>query len=168
MNNNDNVLVFSHEQDVDGLFSAAVLKLVYPHSEVILTNYGFENMLAVKDKILSFTQSSNSGIIIISDIGINHESYLPVFEALSISKRKGFSNIWIDHHVWPEEMEEIFSPICEMVLYSENGIGSNEPKKCATELCNERFAPTSIMQRLLDLLHIGRTFPTPPAFHCLL
>ena len=93
MNNNRKFLVFSHEQDVDGLFSAAVLKMAHPQSEVILTNHGFENMRAVKEKILSFIQSSVSGTIIISDIAVNHESYLPMFEALNISNQKGFSNI---------------------------------------------------------------------------
>ena len=83
--NNNNFLIFSHEQDVDGLFSAAVLRMVYPQSEVILTNYGFQNMLTLKNKILSFMQSRNSGMIIISDIGINCESYLHVYEALSAS-----------------------------------------------------------------------------------
>src|SRR5215210_8631493 len=75
INNSNNVLIFSHEQDVDGLFSAAVLRMVCPQSEVILTNYGFQNMLALKNKVLSFTKSRNSGTIIISDIGINYESY---------------------------------------------------------------------------------------------
>jgi uncharacterized protein len=73
---NNNFLVFSHEQDVDGLFSAAILKMTYPQAEVILTNYGFENMVAIKNKILSFTRSYGSGTIIIADIGVNHESYL--------------------------------------------------------------------------------------------
>ena len=54
-NSSNNFLVFSHEQDVDGLFSAAVLKMTYPQSEVILPNHGFQNMLVVKDRILSFT-----------------------------------------------------------------------------------------------------------------
>ncbi len=157
-------MVFSHEQDVDGLFSAAVLKMVYPQSEVILTNYGLEKMLAVKDKILSFVDSFGSGTIILSDIGINHESYLPVFKALTISKRKGFSNIWIDHHVWPREMEEIFSPICEMVLYSEKGIGNSERKKCATELCIERFAPTSAYAKTLGSIAHRTDFPDSARF----
>ena len=65
MNDSNNFLIFSHEQDVDGLFSAAILRIVYPDSEVILTNYGFQNMLDVKNKILSFTQSHDSGTIII-------------------------------------------------------------------------------------------------------
>src|ERR687895_1120851 len=164
MNNNSKFLVFSHEQDVDGLFSAAVLKMTHPQSEVILTNHGFENMLAIKDKILSFIQSSDSGTIIISDIGVNRESYLPVFEALNISKQKGFSNIWIDHHVWAEEMEEIFSPICEMVLCSESEIGSGASKKCATELCIERFTPASAYAKTLGFVAHRTDFPDSPRF----
>jgi hypothetical protein len=164
MNNSNDFLIFSHEQDVDGLFSAAVLRMVYPQSEVILTNYGFQNMLAVKDKILSFTQSRNCGTIIISDIGINYESYPPVYEALSTSKRRGFSNIWIDHHLWPEGMEEKFSPICEMVLRSETEIGSNGLKKCATELCIERFAPASAYAKTLGYIAHRTDFPESVRF----
>ena len=164
MNNSDNFLIFSHEQDVDGLFSAAVLRMVYPQSEVILTNYGFQNMLAVKNKILSFTQSRNCGTIIISDIGINYESYPPVYEALSTSKRRGFSNIWIDHHIWPEGMEEKFSPICEMVLRSETEIGSNGLNKCATELCIERFAPASAYAKTLGSVAHRTDFPESARF----
>jgi len=50
-------------------------------------------MLAVKEKILSFIQSYDSGTIILSNIAVNHESYLPMAEALNISNQKGFSNI---------------------------------------------------------------------------
>ncbi len=165
MNNiNNNFLIFSHEQDVDGLFSAAVLRMVYPKSEVILTNYGFQNMLAVKNKILSFTQSRNSGTIIISDIGINYESYPPVYEALSTSKQRGFSNIWIDHHVWPEGMEEKFSLVCEMFLLSETEMGRNELKKCATELCIERFAPASAYAKTLGCIAHRTDFPESMRF----
>jgi hypothetical protein len=60
---NNNFLVFSHEQDVDGLFSAAVLRMIYPQSEVILTNYGFENMVAIKNKILSFFLLQNQAVL---------------------------------------------------------------------------------------------------------
>jgi oligoribonuclease NrnB/cAMP/cGMP phosphodiesterase (DHH superfamily) len=164
MNDSNNFLIFSHEQDVDGLFSAAVLRMVYPQSEVVLTNYGFQNMLAVKNKILSFTQSHNLGTIMISDIGINYESYLPVYEALSTSKQRGFSNIWIDHHVWPEGMEEKFSPICEMVLCSETQMGRNGLKKCTTELCIERFAPASAYAKTLGCIAHRTDFPESVKF----
>ena len=164
MNKNNNSLIFSHEQDVDGLFSAAVLRMVYPQSEVILTNYGFQNMLSVKNKILSFTRSHDIGTIIISDIGVNYESYLPVYEALNASKQAGFSNIWIDHHVWPEGMREKFSPICEMVLCSETEIGANELKKCATELCIERFTPAVAHAKTLGSIAHRTDFPESAKF----
>jgi oligoribonuclease NrnB/cAMP/cGMP phosphodiesterase (DHH superfamily) len=164
MNNSNNFLIFSHEQDVDGLFSAAILRMVYPQSEVILTNYGYQNMLAVKNKILSFTQSHDSGTVIISDIGVNYESYPPVYEALSTSKRRGFSNIWIDHHVWPEGMKEKFSAICEMLLRSETEIGSNGVKKCATEICIERFAPASAYAKTLGCIAHRTDFPESVRF----
>lgn len=164
MNDSNNSLIFSHEQDVDGLFSAAVLRMTYPHSEVILTNYGFQNMLAAKNKILSFTQSHDLGTIIISDIGVNYESYLPVYEALSTSEQRGFSNIWIDHHVWPEGMEEKFSPICEMVLCSGSEMGKDGLKKCATELCVERFAPANSDAKTLGCIAHRTDFPESPKF----
>jgi hypothetical protein len=164
MNNCNSSLIFSHEQDVDGLFSAAVLRMTYPNSEVILTNYGFQNMLALKNKILSFTQSHNLGTIIISDIGVNYESYLPVYEALSTSKQRGFSNIWIDHHLWPEGMEEKFSPICEMVLYSETQMERNGIKKCATELCIDRFGSASAYAKTLGLIAHRTDFPESVRF----
>ncbi|MDQ3835389.1 MAG: hypothetical protein M3270_00435 [Thermoproteota archaeon] len=164
MNNSNNFLIFSHEQDVDGLFSAAVLRMAYPESQVILTNYGFQNMLAVKKEILSFTQSFDSGTIIISDIGVNYESYLPIYEALSTSKQRGFSNIWIDHHVWPEGLEEKISPVCEFVLYSEDKMQTNEPKKCATELCIERFGPVSPHAKTLGCIAHRTDFPDSARF----
>jgi oligoribonuclease NrnB/cAMP/cGMP phosphodiesterase (DHH superfamily) len=164
MNNSNSCLIFSHEQDVDGLFSAAVLRMMYPFSEVILTNYGLQNMLAVKNKILSFTQSHNLGTIIISDIGVNYESYLPVYEALSTSKQRGFSNVWIDHHVWPQGMKEKFSPICEMVLCSETEIARNGLKKCTTELCIERFAPASAYAKALGRIAHRTDFPESVKF----
>jgi oligoribonuclease NrnB/cAMP/cGMP phosphodiesterase (DHH superfamily) len=164
MNNSNNFLIFSHEQDVDGLFSAAVLRMAYPDSQVILTNYGFQNMLAVKKEILSFTQSFDSGTIIISDIGVNHESYIPIYEALSASKQRGFSNIWIDHHVWPEGLEEKISSVCEFVLYSEDKMGTNESKKCATELCIERFRPSSLHAKTLGCIAHRTDFPDSVRF----
>jgi len=164
MNSSNNFLIFSHEQDVDGLFSAAVLRMTYPESEVILTNYGFENMLAIKEKILSFIQTFDSGTIIISDIGANYESYLPIYEAFTTSKQRGFSNIWVDHHIWPERLVEILSPVCEFVLRTRDKTGTDEPKKCATELCIERFAPASPHAKTLACVAHRTDFPDSVRF----
>jgi uncharacterized protein len=162
--NNNNFLIFSHEQDVDGLFAAAVLRMVYPQSEIILTNYGLENMLAIKNKVLSFTNSATSGTIIITDIGVNNESYQPIYEALSISQQRGFSNIWVDHHVWPDEMKEKFVKVCELVLHSERDLRNNGVKRCATELCIERFASSSPFAKTLGYVAHRTDFPDSARF----
>lgn len=160
MENNDNseyVLIFSHEQDVDGLLSAAVLKMAYTDSKVVLTNYGFDKMVAIRDKVISFTerhrerqqqqpnltleleQDSNrtktegKATIIIADIGVNEDSHKPIYEALSISMQEGISNIWIDHHPWPEEMKEKFSNVCELVLYQPEAGNDKEEKRDTSE-----------------------------------
>jgi oligoribonuclease NrnB/cAMP/cGMP phosphodiesterase (DHH superfamily) len=164
MHHSNNFLIFSHEQDVDGIFSAAVLRMVYPSSEVILTNYGFQNMLAVKNEILSFMDSHSLGTIIISDIGVNYESYMPVYEALCSSKQRGFTNIWVDHHVWPEGMEAKFSPICEMVFCSQAELERNGLKKCATELCIERFSPNNAYAKTLGCIAHRTDFPDSVKF----
>jgi hypothetical protein len=70
--------------------SPAVLKMTYPQSQIILTKYGFEDMLEIKKKVLSFTKSVTSGTIIIGDIGVNHESYSPVYEARVFQSKMAF------------------------------------------------------------------------------
>jgi hypothetical protein len=61
-------------------------------------------------------------------------------------------------------MEEIFSPICEMVFYSGSEKGSDESKKCATELCIERFAPASTYAKTLGFIAHRTDFPDSPRF----
>ena len=180
-NNGNNILVFSHEQDVDGLLSAAVLKMAHPNSEVVLTNYGFENMVAIREKIFSFTQqnqqqgqqsgSLGEGRIIIADIGVNEEGHNPVFEALAVSKQRGFSNMWIDHHPWPEEMKDKFSKVCKLVLYSSENEGEirqddgvTSKKMCATELCIEQFALDNPYAKTLGSIAHRTDFPDSARF----
>ena len=157
------VLVFTHEQDVDGLFSAAVLRIAFPQCEVNLTNYGLEKMTAIADTIKSRVQRG-VGTIVIADVGVNEESYLPVFEALRFSKEKGWKNIWLDHHVWPEGPKKEIESVCELVLHIErDGI-----KRCASELCFEKFVPDNkLASQLAAIAHRtdfpdAARFPIPP------
>lgn len=50
------------------------------------------------------------------------------------------------------------------MLYPESGIGSNAPKKCATELCIERFAPTSPFVKTLGFIANRTDFPDSSRF----
>jgi oligoribonuclease NrnB/cAMP/cGMP phosphodiesterase (DHH superfamily) len=153
------VLIFSHEQDVDGLFSAAILRIAFPQSEVVLTNYGLEKMTDVATKIRSKAQQG-TGTVIIADVGVNEESYSPVVEALRDSKEKGWKNMWLDHHVWPDKPRQEIEKVCELVLYTEqDGI-----KKCAAELCFERFAPENRQAAQLAAIAHRTDFPDSDKF----
>ena len=77
------------------------MKIAFPQCEVLLTNYGLEKMNALAKTIKSRVQLG-AGTVIIADVGVNEESYMPVFEALQHSKENGCNNIWLDHHIWPE------------------------------------------------------------------
>lgn len=157
------VLVFSHEQDVDGIFSAAILKIAFPQSEVILTNYGLEKMTDVAKTIKSRVKLG-AGTVIIADVGVNEESYMPVLEALQHSKEKGWNNIWLDHHIWPEGPKQEIEKVCELVLFTEK----DGTKKCAAELCFERFVPgNKLASQLAAIAHRtdfpdSAKFPIPP------
>jgi oligoribonuclease NrnB/cAMP/cGMP phosphodiesterase (DHH superfamily) len=156
-------LVFSHEQDVDGIFSAAIIRLAFPDCEIILTNYGLENMLFVADKIRSAV-SHDGGTIIMADIGANEESYAPLLETLQLAKASGWSNIWLDHHIWPQGPRLELGEVCEMVLFRE----TDGVKKCTAELCVERFIPENkYAMQLASIAHRtdfpdSARFPIPP------
>ena len=155
------VLVFSHEQDVDGIFSAAILKAAFPNCEIVLTNYGLEKMNAVAGKITSFVHEKPPGMVIIADVGVNEESYGPVLGALRLAHEKGWKNVWVDHHLWPEKPLQEISSVCEMVLFAEV---QGEPKKCAAELCADRFAPQSELAKKLGAIAHRTDFPDSTRF----
>jgi oligoribonuclease NrnB/cAMP/cGMP phosphodiesterase (DHH superfamily) len=156
-------LVFSHEQDVDGIFSAAILKIAFPQCEVILTNYGLEKMTDVAETIKSRVPLG-AGTVIVADVGVNEESYMPVFEALQYSKEKRWNNIWLDHHIWLERPRQEIEKVCELVLFTEK----DGTKKCAAELCFERFVPgNKLASQLAAIAHRtdfpdSAKFPIPP------
>lgn len=201
------VLIFSHEQDVDGLLSAAVLKMAHPDAQVVLTNYGFDNMVAIRDRVLAFIQQQDekedkrkerqlapdggSGRppaagekrIIIADIGVNEDSHEPVYRALYASKQRGFANMWIDHHPWPQEMKDKFSQVCELVFPRDSGgeeeaqqaggkgdaeddgnAKATDGKMCATELCIARFSLDSPYARTLGAIAHRTDFPDSARF----
>jgi oligoribonuclease NrnB/cAMP/cGMP phosphodiesterase (DHH superfamily) len=155
------VLVFSHEQDVDGIFSAAILKAAFPDCHIVLTNYGIEKMNAVAEKITSFVNEKPPGMVIIADVGVNEESYAPVLGALRRAHEKGWKNVWVDHHIWPEKPLQEISSVCEMVLFAE---AQGEQKKCTAELCAEKFAPTSELAKKLAAIAHRTDFPDSPRF----
>jgi len=68
------IMIFSHESDLDGLYSATIGLLRYPQAMTIFLGYGAENFQKLGDFIYSATHySPERGLIIIADLGLNDD-----------------------------------------------------------------------------------------------
>lgn len=127
-------VIFSHESDLDGIFSAAIGLIRYPQARVVFLNYGEESFIKMRTFVESVTQSSQErGIIVISDLGINSNPTINICrETLSIAKKNNWNTVWIDHHPWPENTIQVVESYVDLVL---DTTGS----KCAAELMYDKF-----------------------------
>ncbi len=144
------VIIFSHESDLDGLFSAAIGLIRYPQARLVFLNYGAESFIKMRGFIESATRSSQEGgVIVITDLGLNSDPSLidTCKETFAIAKKKNWNVVWIDHHPWPENAIQGIEPYVELVLDS---AGS----KCAAELIYEKFlAGHHLAEKLASLAH---------------
>jgi uncharacterized protein len=144
------VIIFSHESDLDGLFSAAIILIRYPQARIVFLNYGAESFMKMRGFIESATRSSKEqGTIIISDLGLNSDTSLidTCRETFSMAKKNNWNVVWIDHHPWPEVAIEGLEPLVDLVLDSTG-------TKCAAELIYEKFLSGNLLaEKLGSLAH---------------
>jgi uncharacterized protein len=144
------VIIFSHESDLDGLFSAAIGLIRYPQARPVFLNYGTESFMKMRSFIESATRSSQEqGIIVISDLGLNSDTSLidTCRETFSIAKKNNWDIVWIDHHPWPESAIKGIESFVDLVLDS---TGS----KCAADLIYEKFlSGNRLAEKLASLAH---------------
>ncbi|MEM4971344.1 MAG: DHHA1 domain-containing protein [Sulfolobales archaeon] len=93
--------VVSHEEDIDGIGSAAVAIKSMKVRCVYLTGYFKDEWLLLSRKIAGRCRDKRSIELLITDLNPNVE----MIETLdrSLAKCEDKRVIWIDHHVWSEE-----------------------------------------------------------------
>jgi uncharacterized protein len=129
------VIIFSHESDVDGLFSAAIGLIRYPQARTIFLGYGIENFNKMGDFVYSaISPNKEGGIFIISDLGLNDNLIDLCKNVFSNAKKNGWQTIWVDHHLWPQKAIDTLKPYVELVINSSG-------QKCAADLMYETFLP---------------------------
>lgn len=135
MTNTKRILSLTHEQDVDGLFSSAILKNAFPDTLVFLTNYGHKNMQRAATIIkFNVSRSRKNGTIVITDLGIDDiEDIKPIEDAAVDARNYGWDFVWLDHHVWSEEIKNRVQSFASLIL-------SKDEMKCTAELVHETFA----------------------------
>jgi uncharacterized protein len=144
-----NVIIFSHESDLDGLYSAAIGLMRYPQAMTVFLGYGAENFNKLGSFIYSATRysSSESGQIVIADLGLNDELIETCRKTFSDAVLRGWKVMWVDHHPWSQQAIEAVKPFVEIVL-------DVSGRKCAADLMYERLLPGNILAaKLASMAH---------------
>ena len=99
----ENVCVMSHASDIDGVGSAALIRMRYgvPLKRIFFADYSTESLDYVDSKLKPLY---GSGItLFITDLGTN-ESLVAEYRSIIDAVRKGGGRvIWFDHHPWPAQ-----------------------------------------------------------------
>ena len=147
-----NAIIFSHESDLDGLYSAAIGLMRYPQAMTVFLGYGAENFNKLGNFIYSATHRHSSpecggGQIVIADLGLNDDVIEICRQTFSDSALKGWKIIWVDHHPWSQQAIEAVKPFVEIVLDASG-------KKCAADLMYETLLPgNSLAAKLASMAH---------------
>ena len=143
------VLIFSHESDLDGLYSAAIGLMRYPQALTVFLGYGAENFYKLGHFIHSAKNhyASEQGQIVIADLGLNDELIEICRQTFSDAVLKGWKIIWIDHHPWSQRAIETVNPFVDIVLDASG-------KKCAAELMYDTLLPgNTLAAKLASMAH---------------
>ncbi len=126
------VTLFSHESDVDGIFSSAIGLIRYPQARTFFLDYSKESFMKIINQIFFSIESQEKNIFIVSDLGFN-DNLLSIFKSAFLSCKKTENQvIWVDHHPWSKNTINEVNPFIELIL-------DNSGNKCASELMYERF-----------------------------
>lgn len=143
------VIIFSHESDLDGLYSAAIGLMRYPQATTVFLGYGAENFSKLGNFIYSATRYSPSecGQIVIADLGLNDDLIETCRKTFSDAVLKGWKVMWVDHHPWSQQAIEEVKPFVDIVLDASG-------RKCAADLMYETLLPDNILAaKLASMAH---------------
>jgi len=144
------VIIFSHESDLDGLYSAAIALIRYPQAMTVFLSYSAESFNKLGNFIRSASQylSTEGGKVIIADLGLNDEFIeicKRIFSDATLNDR--WKITWIDHHPWSEKAIEAVKPYIEIVL-------DTSGRKCAADLMYETLLPGNMLAaKLASMAH---------------
>ena len=141
------VILFSHESDVDGIFSTAIGLIRYPQARTFFLDYSKESFMKIINQFFFSNESQEKKLYIISDLGFN-DSLLSIFKSTlnNLNKIKN-EIIWVDHHPWSKNTIDEIHSFVELIL-------DDSGKKCATELMYERFLlDNDYAKHLANLAH---------------
>jgi oligoribonuclease NrnB/cAMP/cGMP phosphodiesterase (DHH superfamily) len=112
----ENVIGVSHEEDIDGIGSAAILLRVLGVRNIVLTNYHREKWYYAVKKIRGYCESLGNITIYITDLNLKKWMINSLDHGLSNCVKKIY---WIDHHLWDKESDELTDKLGYYVKYND-------------------------------------------------
>lgn len=142
------VLIFSHEADLDGVYSAAIGLIRYPQAMTVFLGYGRENFEKMGNFVYSATHyGKECGLVIIADLGFNDDAIDACRRMFDNVVHNGWKIMWVDHHPWSQAAIDTVRQYGELV-HDASG------QKCAADLMYERLLPENdLAAKLADMAH---------------
>ncbi|MHB1830036.1 MAG: hypothetical protein ACYCO0_01455 [Candidatus Micrarchaeaceae archaeon] len=140
--------VLSHASDIDGVGSAALIRMKYgvPTSRLFFSDYSKEGISYAGKKLAPFY---GEGItLFIADLGVN-DLLIGSYRAIIDSIRKGGGKVfWFDHHPWTQKGIDELASKCDIAVVGENA------RYCATEITYKRLGiGGAFAKRFVDIVH---------------
>lgn len=141
-------MIFSHEADLDGVYSAAIGLIRFPQAMTIFLGYGRENFEKMGNFVYSATHySKERGLIIIADLGLNDDTIETCRQIFGDAIGNGWKIMWVDHHPWSQAAVDVVKQYGGLV-HDESG------QKCAADLMHERLLPENeLAAKLAGMAH---------------
>jgi oligoribonuclease NrnB/cAMP/cGMP phosphodiesterase (DHH superfamily) len=146
MKRNTSLLSISHDKDVDGLNSSAIVWR-YAKSKgldfnVILTDYG------AFEQVFSAVAQLRNTLIVVTDLGIDETTQDVVISCLSRAIAQGCRIVWLDHHQWSEKS------ITALLSLSNKPVLKINHDYCASEIAYKVLMPRDrICEELATIAH---------------
>lgn len=144
------IVSVTHANDIDGIASAALIKMKYgmPSSRIFFTDYSERRVAYVGKSVERIARRERGTVLFLTDLGMNKILIGHYKGMIRSVKRNGGIVIWLDHHIWEDYALKEVAAMCDVAI-----VGENE-KYCATEITYRnlkvygRFA-----KKLVELVH---------------
>jgi len=130
------IVSITHEHDLDGIGSQAIIKRhlglssEIPQTELI---FEFATYVDFVEKIRIILDADKMpSQLIISDIGFN-DSFEALFSYFETAKTQGCKISWFDHHIVDDLIKERLRNLIDTYV--------NDPKRCAAEIVKDFYLP---------------------------
>ncbi len=135
-NSGRRVISITHMSDIDGIGSAALLKMKYdiPDNRQFFADYSVKSLEGVFGKLKRIYKKGD--MLVIADLGLNKGTISIFSSIVKLFKNNGGRVAWFDHHPWSGEAIEKVASLCDIAIIGENR------KHCATEITHRELGFT--------------------------